>query len=278
MKFSLILLMILALIFPFFYNSIANAAESNNLDCVWWQMTGQDRTQDNGVVTSYELVRSRNDMELSDIELVFISSIWNKDSGEPAKVYTKDISELNGKYRIDIYSGRSERIVLLAKIRSGEKTFYARTLVNGYGQSGKPDPEASEIDKIPDWPQLRISGEESYYRAQTGTPLNIYIENGPQLIHIIENNTPIETQELDNNGFYTYTPPHDEALSKAGYSAKNDFTFAAESEDSVVSLYLPIYRAYYGQISLKGGLAVIAFSASFCLVSVLNRGRRFRWN
>ena len=277
MKFGIIFI-VLALIFPFFHSSIVEASKSNNLDCVWWQMTEQDRTLDNGVVTSYELICSRSDMKLSDIELVFISSIWDKESGEPAKAYKKDLSELDGKYRVDIYSGRSERIVLLAKMRSGGKTFYARALMNGYGQSGKPDPEATEIGKTPDWPQLRLSDEESYYRAQTGMPLNINIENGPQLVHIIENNTPIGTQELEKNGFYTYTPPHDEALSKSGYSAKNDLTFAAEIENGVTSLYLPIYRAYYGQISLKGGLAVIAISASLCLASVLNHGRRFRWN
>ena len=99
-------------------------------------------------------------------------------------------------------------------------------------------------------------------------------------MHVFENNAPIGTLTLGDTGFYTYTPPHDKILSRAGYSAKNDLAFVVELEDEsgAVSLYLPVYRAYYGQISLKGGLGVTAASALLCLVSVLYCGGRFRWN
>ena len=285
---------------PILLGSISEAAESMPAGCARWRMSGQERTRDGGMTTSYELVCPQENMELSDVELVFISTRRDGKSGEISEIYKKTPSGVDGAYSVEIYSGRSERIVLLAKVRVGEKLFYAKTLLNGYGQSGKMDPEATRIGKLPDWPQLRLAGEEYFYRAQTGTPLDVHIESGPkvdgpkvngpkvngpkvdgpQVMHVIENNMSVGTRTLGDAGFYTYTPPHDKTLSRAGYSAKNDLVFVVELEDGgdIVSLHLPIHRAYYGQISLRGGLLVTASSALLCLASVLYNGRRFRWN
>ena len=274
-------ILILALwvaMFPVFPGSLP-AAGSDPGEYVRWRMTGQKRTRDNGVATSYELAGSRGDMKLSDVELIFISTRRAGAEGKITEAYAKNLTEAGGAYHVDIYSGRYERIALLAKARGGEKRFYARTLLNGYGESGKTDPEAARIEKIPDWPQLRLAGEEYFYRAQTGAPLNIHIENGPRAVRVFENNSPIGIQALADTGFYTYTPAHDKTLSRAGYSAKNDLAFVAELENGdAVSLYLPVYRAYYGQTSLGAGLGVAVASAIFCLGSVLWRGRKFRWN
>jgi len=284
MRVSLIFVLCMTIL-PIYHILVNEAAAQSDVECVSWRMDSQERTRDNGIVTSYELICSRNGMKLSDIELVFVSVRRGENNGEIVEAYTKELYEVNGAYRVDIYSGRYERIVLLAKTRVGEKQFYAKALLNGFGESGKIDPEATRIEVVHNWPQLYLSGEEYYYYVQTGTPLNIHIENAaqikePQVMHIIENNTPTGARMSEDGGFYTYTPPHDETLSQTGYSAKNDLVFVVELENgsSAVSLYLPVHRAYYGQISLNGGLAVIAASALFCFVSVLYYGRRFRWN
>lgn len=246
---------------------------------VWLRMAGQERTGDNGVKTSYELMCSSRSMKISGLELFFFSTTRREAGGVVTEIYTKDFSELNGKYYVDIYSGRPEKIALFAKANVGEQRFYAGTLLSGYGQSGKMDTEARLIETMPDWPRLNLAGEEFFYYAQTGTPLNIRIENGPQAMGVFENNTFIGARALDGAGFYTYTPPHDKKLSHGGNSAKKDLVFVVAPDDGrgAVSLYLPVYRAYLGQISVKGGLGVMAASAFLCLVLVLYRGRRFRW-
>jgi hypothetical protein len=283
MKFSLIFALYIVVWIAMFPVSPGSAAEMTGfgpVDHIWWRMTGQERTRDNGVVTSYELIfsRSRDDMKLSDVEMVFISTKLDGTGEKISDVYTKNLYEIDGKYRVDIYSGENEQIALLAKARTGEKQLYARTLLRGYGQSGKTDPEATRIDTILNWPKLRLANEEYFFRAQAGTPLNVHIENA-RAIHIFENNTFIGTLTPDDTGFYTHTPPHDKELSRAGFSAKNDLVLVAALENGsvAVSLYLPVYRAFYGRVSLKGGLGVTAASALFCLASVLYRGRRFRW-
>ena len=257
----------------------AEATEPNTVEYVWLRRAKQERTRDNGVNTSYELLYSRNDVRLSGAELVIVSTTRPEAGGEVSEVYTKTLSEVDGKHCVDIYSGRYEKIAILAKASVGEKYFYAGTLLSGYGQSGKSDAEATRIDAVPDWPRLLLAGEESFYYAQTGTPLNVRIENGPEVMGIYENNAFIGTMALDNAGFFSYTPPHDKALSQGGNSATKDLVFVVELKDGrgVVSLYLPVHRAYLGQVSLKGGLGVMGASAVLCLVLVLYRSRRFRW-
>ena len=279
MKFSLLFVLWIAML-PVSLGSFAEAAEFSLIRCAWWRMAGQVRTRDNGIVTSYELICSQDDMKPSDVEMIFIST-RRAGAGETiSEIYTKDVSETKGAYRVDIYSGRYEKIELLSKIRVGEQQFYTKALLFGYGESGKTDPEATRIETMPNWPSFRLVGEEYFYRPQTGIPLNVHIENGPQVMQIFVNNAHVGTETLGDTNFYTYTPPHDKTLSRAGYSAKNDLVFAVELEDGrgVVSLYIPVYRAYYGQISLKGGLGVTAASALLCLASILYSGGRFRWS
>ena len=278
MKFTLIFAFWIAVL-QISPSSAAEAADSGPVDYVWWRMTGQEWARDGGVVTSYELVfsRSRGDIKLSDAEVVFTSTRRGA-GGAASEIFTKDISQIDGTYHVDIYSGRNEKIVLLAKARAGEKQFYAGTLLRGFGQSGNTDPEATRIETMPYWPRLLLVGEEYFYRAQTGAPLNVHIKNA-KTMHIFENGALVGALAPSEAGFYTYTPPHDQELSRAGFSAKNDLVFVAviENENAVISLYLPIYRAFYGQIDLKGGLGVTAASALLCLASVLYSGRRFRW-
>lgn len=256
------------------------AEARDGASCLWWRMAGQQRTRDNGVMTSYELRGPHGAVALSDVEVVFKTTERNGASGAMPDIYAKDISSADGGYRVDIYSGRYERIEILAKARIGGKIFYAKTLLNGYGQSGKIDPKARRLHTMPNWPKLSLGGEEFFFRAQAGTPLKTHIAGGPPAVGIYLNDTYIGTQKNDGEGFYVYTPAHDKKLSAAGYSAWNNLVFVAEPEDGrgVVSLYLPVCRAYYGQVSLRGGLALIGASTLFCFASVWYRGRRFRWN
>jgi hypothetical protein len=141
------------------------------------------------------------------------------------------------------------------------------------------DPDAERVDAAPEWPNFRLVDWEGYYRAQTGTPISVKIDPLSPSVRVFENQFEISVVEADENGAFTYVPPHDKALSRSGASAKKDLIFEAILPDNhgTASFYLPVYRAYYGQTSLKGGLAVMSASVFLGLGFVAAWNRRFRW-
>jgi hypothetical protein len=266
-------------ILPYFFTpSDAKAAPAP--DCIWWRMIRQERMRDDGISISYELVPPEENAALGDVEVVFISHRRSPEgNAEPPVVFAKKILEAEGAYTLDIYSGRYERIEILARARAGGGWQYAKTLTNGYGQSGRDDPSAERIPAVPDWPSLRIAGESYFYRQQTGQMIRLEGASGAETVDVFEDGVFARGMTGDSDGHCDYVPPHDAALSRQGYSAKKDLVFVADMKHSGEkrSLSLPLYRAYYGQIDLRSGLAVLVAAALLSLGAVLRAGMRFRW-
>jgi hypothetical protein len=73
---------------------------------------------------------------------------------------------------------------------------------------------------------------------------------------------------------FTYTFPHYPELADASLFAWKDVFVVFESPDSVISCYIPVYRALYGNINLPGGLILLLSIVTVSAGVVLFKGRR----
>jgi hypothetical protein len=247
------------------------------MDFVWWRITGQGRTPDGGMTVDLELIGP--DGALDDAEVAYKSTPRHGSGGAssygPVEAYRK---KFNSPF--SIYSGRTERIELMASVLIEGRKFYASAAFSCYGESGRSDQDSERVDTAPGWPSFHLvtdTKSQIFYRAQTGTPVTLSIEGSPSSVIVFEKGVPAAAFP-GQSGTYSYTPPHDRELAESGYSAKNDLVFAASLPDgSVTSFYVPVFRAFYGQINLAGGLAVLASGALLSLGLVWRAGRRFPW-
>jgi hypothetical protein len=166
---------------------------------------------------------------------------------------------------------------LRARARAGETLYYAATVVYCYGESGKFDPDAERVESAPEWPGFRLLSGGNFYRAQTGTPIFVECDPKPLSVLVFENQAVMATAWQDENGAFGYASPHDETLSKSGYTAKKDLVFEARLPGGlgVASFYIPVYRAFYGQTDIRGGLAILSSAVLISLGIVVISGRRF---
>jgi len=252
------------------------------MDVMWWRMTALERASDGGMTVDFEL-RSPPGGISGGIEIYCLSYPRSGTSstrayGQPA-IYRKRASGDDGSPSVTLYSGRTEKIEMRAKAVSAGRTYYAKTVVLCYGDSGNFDPDAERVESAPEWPGFDFQGEGNFYRAQTGTPVLVMCDFNPPSISVYENEAKVATVTADQDGIYSYVPPHDKELSKSGHSAKKDLVFASPlpGGSGAVSFYLPVHRAYYGNVDVLGGVAVISASAMLSAGLVLVRGRRFKW-
>ncbi|GHV51860.1 hypothetical protein FACS1894216_06880 [Synergistales bacterium] len=262
--------------------SVCGAARGNGMDFIWWRMSGQDRTPDAGMTVAFDLVFPEA-ASADEIDVIYISSPLRSyreyGSSGPGEVYRKKIEmPPDGEnVKIVIYSGRTERIDLRARVRFGDRVCYAQTITTCYGQSGHADGEAERIAAAPDWP---ISGlPAAYFRAQTGMPVRIIPESASKLARVYENGALSAILEPGDGGEYSYTPPHDDALRKGGPTAKKDLVFEVSTpeNDGALSFYLPVYRQFYGNLNLSAGIALLLAAVFVCLLLVARADRRFQW-
>ena len=252
---------------------------------VWWRIMGSERTGDGGMAVSLSLVCPR-EMKIDSAEAVFIS-VPGKSSGvsgtamEP-EVYRKEISrEGQSPIKCRIYSGRTELIDLRGKFSSGGQIYYAQCVFSCYGESGTTDSEAERLSGSPGWRSAApsLDGKKFFYRAQTGEKITVSSGVPRARVAVFDNGGFVSALEADDAGVFTYTPPHDKELAAAGYSAKKDVVFGVDlpEERAYLSLSVPVYRAFYGNTSLSGGLSVLVASALAALSIVVARGRKFQW-
>jgi hypothetical protein len=172
-------------------------------------------------------------------------------------------------------------IDLRGKFSSGGQVYYAQCLFSCYGESGAADPEAERLSGAPDWRSAALPRDDKkfFYRAQTGEEIIVSSGIPRARVSVFDNGGFVSALEADDAGIFTYTPPHDKELAKAGYSAKKDIVFGVylPEERACLSLSIPVHRAFYGNTSLSGGLSVLAVSALAALSAVAARGRKFQW-
>ncbi|MDR1977597.1 MAG: hypothetical protein LBQ42_02570 [Synergistaceae bacterium] len=255
-------------------------AADKEMNFLRWRVASQERTRDGGMTVSFEL-RGPSGTRWEDVEIV-CRAMPREGVGTARSYGDPDVYRKRASKNVTIYSGRSELIELLAEARVGDARHYASIVVNCYGESGKTDPDAEAIDDAPLWPVFRVDTGSSYFRAQTGTPIELWLEAGPPFVEVFENGATASAAmtsiiERSPSGKYSYTSPHDEELAKSGYTAKKDVTFVAAIPGGSVSFCLPVYRAFYGRTSLGGGLVLLSSSAAATLALVIGAGRRFPW-
>ncbi|MDR1915441.1 MAG: hypothetical protein LBQ58_02580 [Synergistaceae bacterium] len=257
-------------------------AAEEDMDFLWLNMTGQSRTRDGGMVASFDL-HVPSGARADDVEVVYramsrAGTGAERSYGAPEAFRKRPEKSGSGTMSVTVYSGRTETIELMASARIGDTRHYASTVFSCFGESGNADPDAERMDSMPDWPAFKIDAGRYYFRAQTGIPIELSLDSGPSAIGIFEARAPAPDVMRNQSGGYIYTPPHDEELADAGYTAKKDVVFTAMMPDGVnISFYLPVYRAFYGQTDLRGGLGVLSGSAAVCLALVAQAGRRFKW-
>ncbi|MDR3076407.1 MAG: hypothetical protein LBU26_03815 [Synergistaceae bacterium] len=254
------------------------AAAADMTEPVWWSITAQTRSSDGGTMVSLDLVCPRG-MKIDDADVVYVST----PRGGSPEVFRKKISipEDLSPVQVGIYSGRYEQIDLRGRFSSGGRVYYAQTLFNCYGESGTVDKDAELIPAAPEWRTVSLAepGGRYFYRAQAGQTITVITGVHGRPVKIFENGEQVATVESGGSGNCSYAPPHDKELARRGPSAKKDLTFEIPlpDENGFLSFSLPVYRAFYGQASLGGGISVLLAAVAVSLSFVLLMGRRFRW-
>lgn len=249
------------------------AAADDEMDFLHWRMVSQDKTRDGGMRVSFTLCLPRG---AEDLEVAYRTMPRGGSGGEP-ETYRKRPDGIDGDAAsVTIYSGREENVELMARARRGDAWQYASAVFSCFGESGNADPDA-ERGGGAEWPVFHVETGPYYFRAQTGMPLKLSLDSGPESILVFERGVPAGAIPRDAPGGYTYVPPNDDELSEAGYTAKKDVVLAAAAHSGLVSFYVPVYRAFYGKTDLRGGIATLSASALAVSALVIRSGRRFPW-
>jgi hypothetical protein len=242
---------------------------------MWWSAAKQERTSDGGVTVTFDLLRPEG-VTLKKAD-VFYLLIPRQRSGESwAEAYRKAIAiRPDGSLSIEIYSGRVERIDLRGKFEAEGRVYYAQIIFSCYGESGLLDEAAERVVEIPSWNAAKLISGNAFYRAQTGSEISVATGVPGALVRVFKDGVHVADVKADDSGTCAYTPPHDASLAKSGYRAKKDLVFEITNGD-YLSFSMPVYRAYYGQTSLAGGLALLFTSTLGSLSIMIYKNRRRR--
>jgi hypothetical protein len=254
-------------------------------DFLRWRLLGNEETPDGGTLATLALESPPACLPWDRLEIIYRSFSrrsleayqGKRSKPEPPEIHRKRIAP--GQTGITLYSGRPEKIELNARAERDGRLYYARTFVFAYGESGRSDPESERLDSAPPWPGFSFAHGKGVYRAQAGSELALETGARPEAVEIFEDGSLVSTQTANGEGRYTYTPPHDPKRLKSFRADWKSLVFAAELPErrTRFTFYLPVYRAYYGQIDYRSGLAALAVSMLAALAWVGWRGRKFPW-
>ena len=200
-------------------------------------------------------------------------------------VYTEPI--VNGTFTIRMSQYSRIRLFVLAGKK--DALYLAHTHLVLFGKSGttahRTPASPSLADRLASLPRISLESAEQYYWHQTGVPLGFTIKNAgipdPGLT-VFENGriTPLVPDSPDPHRF-TYTPPHDERLKKAGYAAaRHDIVFTRFSlgrHRYHLSYVLHLHRSRYAHDNHRAGAAVLGAGLFGFTVLVLYKRRKRQW-
>jgi hypothetical protein len=253
-------------------------------DFLCWRLLGNKETPDGGTLATLALESPPGSLPWEKLEVVYRSFSRRsletcqrrRPEQESPEAYRKKLRP--DRTEITLYSGRPEKIELNARAEKDGRVYYARTFVFAHGESGKNDPESERLDPAPSWPGFSFAHGKGFYRAQAGSELAVETDARLKTIEIFEDGNLVSTQAANGQGRYAYTPPHDVKRLQSFRTDWKSLVFAGVSSDGArFCFYLPVYRAYYGQIDYRGGLAALAASMLGALAWVGWRGRKFPW-
>ncbi len=256
-------------------------------DFAWWRLSNISYAPDGAAQVLVELLAPPQLSPEAEALIYVREQPWQRPRrtrlfGEPEYRCLR----LKGPFpqKLAIRSQRDEKVDLYAELRDGERKYYARTVFHLYygqkndGGSLLPGPP---LEQGPLWPGLDyLPDGYSGFRAQTGEDLNFAAENlaapFPSL-SVLERGSLVHTVAADGQGRYVYTPPHDPQLSRFGYMNHKDLLLVGRLPEASTSFtfYMPLYRSYYGQISLSKGLGLLALTMALTAAAAMFWRRRY---
>ena len=214
-----------------------------------------------------------------------------QENQEPA-VFVAPVT--NGGVTLFVDKPSHIRLFAIAVSRAGlqKKILVAHTNLVLFGKSVTPaqriladDVHANQITLLP---AIQLMSPERYYWHQTGQPLKFYIQSPVDLspvvpgkfqMAVLENHriTPLVLNRLLD---FSYTPPHDERLKKAGALAlRQDILYTRmkdETYEHALTYSLLLHRSRHGFDNSIAGVSV--FGASLVLFSgLILKKRRAPW-
>jgi len=151
---------------------------------------------------------------------------------------------------------------------------FAQTRLVLYGQSKETDKNRKDSGEGPDWPEFQARSSGEFYWPQTGHEFSVSLSKEARENMEVWSGGGKLLDEMRNSGtVYTYTPPHDPALNRAGTTASKPLIFVARiNEGGSASFTQIVHRSRFAGLNKKAGLTV--FTAAFllsCLTAVLSR-------
>lgn len=259
---------------------VAATAFAADMDFLYWTFAAQTRLDDQAVLGTFALHSGAN---IDSLDVYYTSdpiraypaaaqSIAPGETPETQSSYCYHSSLAADTKQVQIYSGRFEKIALYAVARMGETVQIAQLQVNLFGESGKIESGFSETDALPPEIQVFNYNRDSFAGVQIGGTSDFFVE-APKVKIYDYGKLTAELESSD--GHFSYTFPPDTVLANSSSFVPKDVIMFAETPRGNVSLYIPVYRAFYGNTNLKSGVILLAAVMILCIAVILLRGRKF---
>jgi hypothetical protein len=158
----------------------------------------------------------------------------------------------------------------------------AQAELNLFGESATTEPLAAAgftpLDALPDLPGIDYA-HEGYAGVQIGETISFMLRGlEAPLPRVGVFDYGLLTAEIDppQDGIYRYTLPPDQDLANRGGFLHKDLVLALDGPGLRLSYHMPVYRAFYGSTTLKGGLALLFGAMAIILCLILLQGRSFK--
>nr|NJM04410.1 hypothetical protein [Desulfobacula sp.] len=256
--------------------SLPATADTGCPDYIWIGCGEQTRVK-NGAVTQRYYVRTDPDTCLNCTHGIDYQAFYQFQTSSKKQPYrfAPSLSK-EDYYRVPIQCGRdglyfditaetNTRIELYVFGTQGSKRLSAKIVHALFGKApSRESRDRGEVSRLPeDFPDLRLRPSPGIYYMQTGQAYGLdYTGAGAQAgtLSVLENGQHIEDLSVSPDGGFSYTPPHDPKLDRAGsYEFKETVALVKEitpEGDYITSHTLLLHRSYLGRLRLQPGLAL----------------------
>jgi hypothetical protein len=268
----------------------------------YWKLEDHRRESDGGVTAVFALQGGEGAEKIE----IYYTSIPIKTLAEkrpPAEKVTMDVfyRELDpAEKSVSIYSDHYEAIELWARVRRNGKILVAQTRMSLFGEAKPQEGDFKRIDALPKLPavfvsrltdtanpdsesieQLGVDREhaQSYAMMQTGETAVLCLIQDGKIAQGITSMRIYEGAELgaelsSRNNLFIFDIPNYRDMADSNIYVPKDIAAVFESGDEIVSCYIPVYRALYGSMNLRAGLAVLLSVLVLSAAAVCFKGRK----
>jgi hypothetical protein len=281
----------------------ASFSFAEELDFLHWRLLEHKRVDDGGILEVFSLEGGGS---AEKIEIFYTSVPLKILGGSSLKM--ERTPEIGIFYRqldpaektVELYSYHYEAIELWARAERDGRIMIAQTRLSLFGNAAPREGGFIGIETLPDLPNVSVSRSFNFANPdaetieQSGVDReNAYaysiMQSGEQAaFRVIRNGAPddtIESMRIYEAGVLGATLPLEEDhfvfnfpnypdLAQASFFAWKDVVLLFESEGEVISCYIPVYRALYGDMNLNAGLVCLLVVLVLCAGVVCFMGRR----